>query len=165
MSADRAAIEALIRRYQDGPTLLGAALKEVPAAALQWRPAPGKWSAHEVIGHCADSETNASMRIRYLVGEDDATIMGYDQDRWAQRFDYHRMPLEVAMAQVVMVRQWTTVFIKGLPMEAWARAGRHTEMPGEAYTAATWLAIYAEHLEGHARQIRRNLDAWRASGR
>jgi hypothetical protein len=165
VSTDRATVDGLIRRYQDGPRLLGEALGEVPKEALQWRPAPGKWSAHEVVGHCADSETNAAMRIRYLVGEDDATIMGYDQDRWAQRFDYHAMPLEMALAQVVMVRQWTTVFLKQLPLEAWDRAGRHTEMPGVAYTAATWLEIYAEHLEVHARQIRRNLDVWRASGR
>jgi len=165
MSMDRAAIEALIRRYQDGPTLLGEALKDVPKEALQWRPAPGKWSVHEVVVHCADSETNAAMRIRYLAGEDGPAIQGYDQDRWAQRFDYHRMPLEVALAQVVMVRQWTAVFLKQLPPEAWSRAGTHSEMPGVSYTAAKWLEIYGEHLEIHARQIRRNLDAWRASGR
>ena len=165
MSVDAGTIASLIRRYEDGPRLLGEALKEVPKEALQWRPGPGKWSVHEVIGHCADSETNSAIRIRYLIGEDGARIMGYDQARWARRFDYHRMPLEVALAQVVMVRQWTTVFIKGLPREAWVRAGTHSEMPGEAYTAAKWLEIYAEHLEIHARQIRRNLDAWRASGR
>ena len=159
---DQATVDPLIRRYQDGPRLLGEALKEVPAEALQWRPAPGKWSVHEVVGHCADSETNSAIRIRYLVGEDNAAIQGYDQDRWAQRFDYHRMPLEVALAQVVMVRQWTTVFIKGLPASAWERAGTHSEMPGVVYTAARWLEIYAEHLDIHARQIRRNVDAWTA---
>ena len=34
---------ALIERYARGPALLKAALKNVPAAAMQWRPAPGKW--------------------------------------------------------------------------------------------------------------------------
>src|SRR2546428_751802 len=38
----------------------------VPPAALQWRPKPGEWSAHEVVVHCADSETNSFVRIRFL---------------------------------------------------------------------------------------------------
>ncbi len=157
---DPATRDALIQRYEDGAQLLATALVEVPREALQWRPAPGKWSVHEVVCHCADSETNSAMRIRYLVGEDAAVIQGYDQDRWAQRFGYHAMPLELALEQVIMVRRWTTDFIRRLPDAAWDRAGSHTEMPGAPYTAAQWLAIYAEHLEVHERQIRRNLKAW-----
>lgn len=153
---------ALIQRYEDGTALLEAALAEVPREALQWSPAPGKWSVHEVVCHCADSETNSAMRIRYLVGEDAAAIQGYDQDRWARRFDYHAMPLDLALDQVVMVRRWTTDFIRRLPDAAWGRAGTHSEMPGVTYTAAMWLEIYAEHLEIHARQIRRNLEAWKS---
>lgn len=159
---DRPTCDALIQRYEDGPGLLEAALAEVPREALQWRPAPGKWSVHEVVCHCADSETNSAMRIRYLVGEDAAAIQGYDQDRWAQRFGYHAMPLDLALDQVVMVRRWTTDFIRRLPDAAWDRAGSHSEMSGVTYTAAMWLEIYAEHLEVHARQIRRNLEAWKS---
>jgi DinB family protein len=161
----RAEIDALIKRYEDGTQLLKEALATVPAAAMQWRPAPGKWSVHEVVCHCADSETNSAMRIRYLVGEEAPAIQGYDQDRWAQRFDYHAFPMDVALAQVEVVRRWTTAFIRRLPDAAWTRAGTHSEMPGESYTAAVWLGIYAEHLEVHARQIRRNVEAYRASGR
>jgi hypothetical protein len=43
----------------------------------------------------------------------------------------------------------------------WAKAGRHTE--SGPYGAEDWLRIYAAHLDGHARQIERNLDAWAAS--
>ena len=71
----------------------------MPAEALQWRPAPGKWSVHEGVCHCADSETISSTRIRLLVGEERPTILGYDQDRFAQRFDYHAQPLDLALRQ------------------------------------------------------------------
>ena len=40
------------------------ALNLVPDSAVKWRPAPGKWSAHEVVCHCADAEMNAAARIR-----------------------------------------------------------------------------------------------------
>jgi len=152
--------EALMVRYERGAGLLTDALAKVPKEALQWRPEPGKWSVHEVVVHCADSETTSSVRIRYLMGEDAPTVVGYDRDRWARDFDYHQLPLDLSLKQVEAVRAWTAAFIRSRPAASWARAGRHTEMKG-AYTAETWLGIYAEHLEVHARQIARNLEAWK----
>src|SRR5206468_1822052 len=83
-----------IQQYADGPARLRAALAKVPPQALTWRPAPKEWSAHEVICHCADSETNAYARIRFLVAEKSPNIQGYDQDNWARVFAYHDLPLE-----------------------------------------------------------------------
>ena len=68
--------EALIARYESGPARLKAALAKVPPEALQWRPAPGEWSAHEIVVHCADSEANAALRIRYLVAEMARVVRG-----------------------------------------------------------------------------------------
>lgn len=155
--------EALFSRYEAGPRLIRDALARVPPAALQWRPAPGKWTVHEVICHCADSETVSSTRLRFLVGEDRPTIVGYDQDRWTMRFDYHALPLQPSLAQIEAVRAWTLTLIRQLPDSAWSREGTHTE--SGRYTAETWLRLYAEHLEIHARQIERNLAAWEAAGR
>jgi len=148
----------LIERYAAGTRLLRTALERVPESARTWRPAPGKWSAHEVVCHCADSETISSTRIRFLVGEERPTIAGYDQDRWAQRFDYHALPLDLALRQIEQVRAWTCDLIRRFPDSAWACTGTHTE--SGPYGAETWLAIYAEHLEVHARQIERVHAAW-----
>ena len=153
--------EALFARYEQGPGILRAAWSAFPVEARQWRPLPGKWSAHEIILHCADSETNSATRIRYLVGESAPVIAGYDQDRWAKEFDYHRLPVDPSLAQIETVRAWTAVFIRALPESCWSKAGRHTEY-ADPYTAEMWLTIYAEHLEIHARQLERNLGAWRA---
>ena len=160
MSLTHAEREDLIRRYAEGPAQLRAALSRVPAEALTWRPGPGKWSAHEVIVHCADSETNAYLRIRYLAAEKEPLIVGYDQTVWAQAFDYHAHPLREALATVEAVRANTVPLLRRLPEAAWSREGRHTE--SGRYTAEDWLSIYAEHLEKHSRQIERNLEAWQA---
>jgi hypothetical protein len=151
---------ACIRRYAEGPDLLERALAEVPEAARQWRPAPGKWSVHEVIVHCADSETNSHMRIRYLLAEPEPLILGYDQDRWARDLAYHDLPLPPALATIRAVRANTVPLLQRLTPEQWQRSGRHTEHAAP-YGADQWLAIYAEHLEVHSRQIARNLAAWR----
>ena len=152
--------QPLIQQYAEGPARLRAALAEVPEEARKWRPAPGEWSVHEVICHCADSETNASARIRYVVSEKDPLVLGYDQDRWAVDFDYHAHPLGPALAVVDAMRANTTALIRRLDDQAWTRQGRHSE--SGSYSAEDWLKIYAEHLELHSRQIRTNLAAWRS---
>ena len=151
---------ALIDRYAAGPALLEAALAQVPKGALRWRPAPGKWSVHEVIVHCADSETNSHMRIRYLLAEPEPLIVGYDQDRWATVMNYHSHPLDLALATIRAVRANTVPLLDRLTNADWAKTGRHTEHP--TYGVALWMALYAEHLEIHAAQIERNLKAWKA---
>jgi DinB superfamily len=151
--------ETLIRRYEEGPAKLRAAWDKVPAEARKWRPAEGKWSAHEVVCHTADSETNAYLRIRYLASDPSPTILGYDQDRWAARLDYHAASPELALATVEAVRANTAPLLRRLPDSAWSAEGKHTE--SGRYTGEDWLKIYAEHLEKHTRQIERNLEAWK----
>ncbi len=149
----------LINRYANGPALLRRAFAKVPPAALKWRPAPGEWSAHEVVCHCADSETNSYARIRVLVAETQPTILGYNQERWAMTLDYHNHPTGPALATVDAVRANTAALIRRLPDEAWLRTGTHTE--SGPYNAEQWLKIYAEHLEVHANQIDANVASWR----
>jgi hypothetical protein len=150
MALDRAKRQALIQQYAAGAARLRAALAKVPPEALKWRPAHKEWSAHEVVIHCADSETNAFGRIRFLVAEESPTIQGYDP--------YHDRPIEPALAVIEAVRASTSALIRSLPDEAWTRVGRHTE--SGRYGAEDWLAIYADHLEGHARQIENNVERW-----
>jgi hypothetical protein len=150
--------DALIRRYEEGPAKLRAAWEKVPAEARKWRPAEGKWSAHEVVCHAADSETNAYARIRFLAAETSPTILGYDQAHWARALDYHALPVEPALATVEAVRANTVPLLRRLTEASWAREGTHTE--SGAYTAEDWLRIYADHLDKHAGQIGRVLEAW-----
>ncbi|MEO8138545.1 MAG: DinB family protein [Gemmatimonadota bacterium] len=149
---------ALIRRYAAGPDRLEQSLDRVPGIAHQWRPAPGKWSVHEIIVHCADSEANAHMRVRYLVAEPEPVILGYDQDYWAIDMTYHEHPLPPALATIRAVRANTVSLLERLTERQWQKTGRHTEHP--SYSVEKWLEIYAEHLDVHARQIARNLQAW-----
>jgi DinB superfamily len=153
----------LIRRYEEGSAKLRAAWDKVPPEARKWRPGEGKWSAHEVVCHAADSETNAYSRIRFLVTEKGPVIQGYDQAAWAERLDYHAAPVEPALATVAAVRANTAQLLRRLPESAWSAVGTHSE--SGAYSASDWLRIYAEHLEKHSGQIERNLEAWEKRAR
>jgi len=158
MPYDAATREAFLRRYAAGPALLRRAWGEVPGEARTWRPAEGAWSAHEVVVHCADSETYSAIRIRLLLAEPEPLIVGYDEAVWARRFDYHASDPELALDLVAAARAHTSAMLAGLPEEAWGRVGRHSH--SGPYGTDDWLRLYAEHLEVHAAQIRRNLVAW-----
>jgi hypothetical protein len=161
MALDGKARQALIQQYAEGAARLRSALAAVPTEAMTWRPKPGEWSAHEIVWHCADAETNGYARIRFLVAEQEPTLVAYDQDTWAQVFDYHARPIATALAVVDAIRSATTALIRALPDDAWARAGQHSEMG--RFTAEQWLEIYGTHLEVHAQQIEANVVAWKAA--
>ncbi|HEY1252820.1 MAG TPA: DinB family protein [Thermoanaerobaculia bacterium] len=162
MSYNAAERENFIRRYEEGPRTLRAALAKVPPEAMKWRPGENKWSAHEVAIHCADSETNAAARIRFLATEESPMIQGYDEAEWARRLDYHALPIEPALATVDAVRANTTALLRRLPESVWSSEGKHTQ--SGKFSAERWLEVYAEHLEKHSRQVERNLEAWKARG-
>ena len=149
-----------IEQYTSAPKRLLEALGQVPPEAMKWRPEPAEFSVHEIVCHCADSETNAYSRIRYLLTADKPVIVGYDPDNWARKFDYENHPLDAALATVEAVRANTAPILRRLPDDSWDKEGTHSE--SGRYTAADWLRIYSEHLEEHIDQINRTLAAWRS---
>jgi hypothetical protein len=152
-----------IEQYRRGPDELEAALWEAPEESRTWRPDPTAWSIHEIVVHCADSETSGYTRIRLLAAEPDPLIVGYDQDTWVTTFDYHARSLESSLAVIRAVRHHTWSVIRGFPDETWSRTGRHTQ--SGPYSSEEWLRIYSVHLSEHADQIRQNVERWHADGR
>jgi hypothetical protein len=153
----------LIEQYANGPSELEQALSRAPEGMRKWRSEPSEFSVHEIIVHCADSETNSHVRIRYVLAEDNAQIVGYDPDNWATRLNYADHPLDPALQTVIAVRANTVPILQTLTDTDWAKSGTHSEH-GSGYTAELWLKIYAEHCREHAEQISATIAAWRAAG-
>jgi DinB superfamily len=151
----------LIERYSEGAYALREALSKAPMEMRKWQPEPGEFSVHEIIVHCADSETNSHARIRYVMSQDNATIHGYDPDVWAKTFDYLHHPIDAALLTVEAVRANTVPILQRATDAEWSKAGTHSE--SGPYTAEDWLRIYAAHCHDHADQIERVVQAWRAS--
>lgn len=155
--------DALITEYEKGIALLRAAWETVQEDVKKWRPAPDKWSAHEVVIHCADSETYAATRIRLVIAEKEPLIVAYNQDDWARVFDYHAQSTDRALRTIDAVRSATLPILRSLTEADWAKAGRHTQ--SGPYNACDWLRSYASHLTGHARQIDGNVASFTATHR
>ncbi len=143
--------DALVAQYKDGYRILMEALDGATEAELDARPAPGKWSAREIVHHLADSELIAAVRLRRLIAEPEPLIPGYDQDEYARRLHYDR-PIATSLLAFRFARESTAELLDRLDDAQWARQGTHSEKA--AYGVMIWLQIMAEHAPKHANQIR-----------
>jgi DinB superfamily len=143
--------QKLIDQYTDGYRAVAEALTGSDDEQLDARPAPGKWSAREVVHHLADSEMTAAIRLRLLLAVDNPPIHGFDQDRFAQRLFYDR-PIAASLDAFKSARLVTAEILKCMTDADWQRPGSHTEHKGN-YTPERWLEIYAPHAHRHAEQI------------
>ena len=141
---------ALIARYRDGHRAVLDALAGITEPELDARPGPDEWSAREVVHHLADSEMTSAIRLRKLLAEDDAVIVGYDEPTFARRLHYDR-PIEASLEALAAARRTTAEILDRLGEAAWARMGTHTEIG--PYGVEDWLRIYAAHAHDHAEQI------------
>src|SRR5438093_7848021 len=140
----------LIEQYADGYRVVAESLVGATDEELAGRPAPGKWSARDVVHHLADSEMTAAVRARLLIAVDGPQIVGFDQDEFARRLQYDR-PIEASLEAFKAVRRATAELLERLTEADWAREGTHTEHG--RYTLERWLEIYAAHAHNHAEQI------------
>jgi hypothetical protein len=149
-----------IELYGRGSSLLKAALAEVPQKAMKFKPAPTEWSVYEIVIHIADSESNAALRARKLIVEPGGTLMGYDQDAWANTLHYHDHNFEDALETTRLVRKTTYELLKRQHDEVFKNAVKHPEYD-EPYTFEKWINIYSAHIPGHIEQIQNNMKLWK----
>lgn len=67
-------------------------LLALPEAVTSTRPASGRWSPREVLGHLVDSASNNHQRfVQASLGEP-LRFSGYDQDAWVAVQGYRAAP-------------------------------------------------------------------------
>jgi hypothetical protein len=142
----------LIDQYKDGYRAVADALAGATDVELDAHPAPGKWSAREIVHHLADSEMTSAIRLRLLLATERPTISGYDENEFARRLHYER-PIKASLAALEAARRSTAEILDRMGESDWVREGTHTD--SGRYTMNTWLEIYAVHAHNHAAQIRR----------
>jgi len=143
--------KTLIAQYNDGYRVVAEALTGADDEQLDARPAPGKWTAREVVHHLADSEMTAAIRLRLLLAVDNPPIYGFNQDDFAKRLFYDR-PIAASLDAFKAARVSTGEILKCMSDADWRRGGAHTELKGR-YTPERWLEIYGPHAHRHAEQI------------
>jgi hypothetical protein len=133
------------------PSALAQALAAIGGDNLSTSPAPGKWSAAEILCHLADCELVFGFRLRQTLAEDSPTIQPFDQDKWATV--YRGIEAGHALEVFSALRGWNLRLLEtALP----AAAGRPTTHPERgAMTFMTIVETMAGHDLNHLAQLQR----------
>ena len=88
-----------------------------------FRYAPGKWTAKEVLGHVCDTERIFAYRALRISRGDQTPIEGFEQDDYVKNGPFTRMPLEEIVEDYIAVRRATLTLFRNLEESAWTRRG------------------------------------------
>jgi hypothetical protein len=158
VSVSQAYVDDLSRTLEEAVP----ALKGLSAEASARRPAPGKWSPREIIGHLIDSASNNHQRFVRAQFQDDLVFTGYDQDRWVDVQRYQDAPwTELVDLWAGFNRQLARV-MRAVPEAVRLKSHRRHNLhqlawrpipAGSPATLDSFMADYVGHLEHHLRQI------------
>ena len=141
----------LLERLRRGPELIATATTGVAGSALDFQPAPDKWSVRTIVCHLADAECVAAMRLRQILAEEKPSMQAWDQDLWAVRLPYQQRKASDALDTFRRLRADNFNLLKDIPESDFARTGIHSEHG--TMTLRALLQLIAEHPEKHAGQI------------
>jgi hypothetical protein len=114
-------------------------------------PAPGKWSARQIMAHLADAEVVCAHRCRQIAAEDNPTLIAFDQELWARNLNYAGRKPKQSLETFRRLRAENCELLRALPESAFERAGTHTE--AGRMTLRALVERNVQHTESHARQL------------
>lgn len=88
-----------------------------------FRYAPDKWTAKEVLGHLCDSERIMSYRALRIARGDQTPIEGFEQDDYVKNSPAGRLPMAEIVEDYIAVRRATLTLFRNLDEAAWMRSG------------------------------------------
>jgi hypothetical protein len=131
------------------------------------RPAPGKWSPREIIGHLIDSAGNNHQRFVRAPAQDDLVFSGYDQDAWVSAQRYQDVPFADLLTLWHSYNRHIAHVMSAVPESVRLRPHQRHNLdrigwqPVPADQPATLdylMRDYVGHLRHHLRQILKDDD-------
>jgi uncharacterized damage-inducible protein DinB len=88
-----------------------------------FRYAPDKWSAKEVLGHVCDTERIFAYRALRISRADATPLEGFEQDDYVRNGPFAQRPLADLVEEFIAVRRATLSLLRNLDEAAWMRRG------------------------------------------
>jgi hypothetical protein len=88
-----------------------------------FRYAPDKWSAKEVLGHVCDTERVFAYRALRFARADATPVAGFEQDDYVRNGPFAQRPLADLVEDFIAVRRATLSLLRNLDEAAWPRRG------------------------------------------
>jgi DinB superfamily len=140
-----------LRLQQAAPRKFAALTKGLTKKHLFRRPAPGKWSIAEILAHLADAELVIGYRLRLILALNGTTIQAFDQDAWADTFNYSRRDPKISLETFRTLRESNLRLLSSVPHGLWKNYGEHQERGKE--TVDHIVKLIAGHDLNHLQQV------------
>ncbi len=147
-----------LESFGRGPALLSAALRPLPKKMWLYRPAPDRWSIHEIIHHLADSEASGYVQCRTFIAEPGTRFLELNAVRWTDSLGYFHQSTREAIEIIRRLRKMTYGLLVSLPESAWSYALEDANS-GEMFLEH-WLDRQERHIPHHIDQIHQNYQFW-----
>jgi len=127
-------------------------LRLLQETEVSLKPAPGKWSKKEILGHLIDSATNNHQRFVRAQITDELTFPGYEQDEWVRRQDYNAKPWNELVELWRLFNRHVAHIIRNISEE-------NMQTPCRIGQAAEPIALgvivedYLSHMRHHLHQL------------
>ena len=140
-----------VRLQQAAHRKLATLIKRLSKKQITRRPAPDKWSIAEILAHLADAELVIGYRLRLILASNGTAIQAFDQDAWAQTFNYSRRDPKISLETFRMLRENNLKLLSTVPRSLWQNYGQHQERSKE--TVDHIVKLIAGHDLNHAAQV------------
>lgn len=128
------------------------AVRGLDRRQLRKKPARGKWSIADILGHLVDTEIVYGYRYRMALAQPGMPIQAYDEPAWASAFTYRTRDVKKLLRQIRTLRQVNLDLVTSVPRPWWKRYGHHSERGRE--TVHRTLELIAGHDLNHLDQIK-----------
>lgn len=151
MPAERSTLPWM-QTLEQTPKVLEALLAAASKEALEWKPAPDRWSISEVLAHLLHVENEGFHgRAREFLVKENPVLGTYDQNALAAAGVYSGKDARQSLAAFQRERTRSLDFLRTLPRTALVRKVQHPQL-GEV-TLGQLLHEWAFHDLGHIRQV------------
>jgi len=137
-------------------------LRRISEVQSEVRPAPGEWSAKEILGHLIDSAANNHLRFVEAQFRDDLAFPGYAQQDWVTAQRYQDASWSDLIALWKAYNLHLAHVVSCIPEEAFQRPRSHhtldkiawqTVSPQVPVTLEILIRDYYGHLQMHLEQL------------
>jgi len=129
-------------------------LEQFSSEELLMRPAPGKWSKQEILGHLIDSAINNLKRfteIQFL--PQPYTVISYQQNELVIVNDYQNLPLQHLLDLWQVLNRQIVFVVKVIPDDKLNYPVDPQYESKEMKTLGWIIGDYVAHIEHHFTQI------------
>ncbi|HEY0702466.1 MAG TPA: DinB family protein [Candidatus Acidoferrales bacterium] len=141
-----------------GPSVLQAALRQLPKKMWCYQPRSDRWSIHDIVIHLADAEANAYIRCRGFIAEPGNAVPEFDSGRWRQSLGYFNQSVREALDIIIHLRKATHKLLCALPDHTWENNVTHPRLG--TITLKRWMTIQERHIPHHIEHMRENYNSW-----